>query len=289
MIYDCFTFFNELELLEVRLHELAGVVDKFVLVEATKTHSNKAKPLYYQENRARFSAFHDKIIHLVVELPESKNPWVPENFQRNAIARGLVGCQPRDIIMVSDADEIPRATTVAEVSRNLPWSDSWSARLGHAALSSTAVKWLTYPKDIRWKLRKNHPFILKFQQNLYNYFLNGRSPSMPYWQGTRLLHYRDFVSAEEIRHSGYQLVENGGWHFTYMGGAERISQKLQSYAHYNEDERQHLEAKAIHELINRGGQLFAPGQQLQFVPLDETFPRYILENRDKYSAWIKSA
>lgn len=75
MIYDCFTFFNELELLELRLHELADVVDKFVLVEATKTHSNKSKPLYYWENRSRFGEFHDKIIHIIVDdLPDAKDP-----------------------------------------------------------------------------------------------------------------------------------------------------------------------------------------------------------------------
>lgn len=106
MIYDCFTFFNELELLELRLNELAGIVDKFVLVEATQTHTNQLKPLYFQENRARFSAFRDKIIHVVVDdLPVSKDAWVPENFQRNAIARGLVNCQPDDFILVSDLDE----------------------------------------------------------------------------------------------------------------------------------------------------------------------------------------
>jgi hypothetical protein len=67
MIYDCFTFFNELELLEMRLHELADVVDRFVLVEATRTHTNQPKPLFYHENRARFADFADKIIYVIVD------------------------------------------------------------------------------------------------------------------------------------------------------------------------------------------------------------------------------
>jgi beta-1,4-mannosyl-glycoprotein beta-1,4-N-acetylglucosaminyltransferase len=288
MIYDCFTFFNELELLELRLNELADVVDKFVLVEATKTHSNKTKPLYYQENRARFGAFHDKIIHIVVDdLPTAKNPWVLENFQRNAIARGLANCQPKDVVMVSDLDEIPRASMVAEASTKMPWADNGLANLAHAALKSSAVKWLTYPKDIRWKLRKNHPFIFKFQQVRYDYFLNCRSLDSTFWYGTRMLHYRDFSSAEEIRHSGYKIVENGGWHFTYMGGAERISQKLQAYAHQENNQPKFTDPKFIHESINRGQLLFDQDRQLQFVPLDDSFPRYILENREKYAAWIK--
>lgn len=108
MIYDCFTFFNELELLEVRLHELSGVVDKFVLVEATQTFTGRPKPLYYAENRERFSRFHEQIIHVIVDdSPKSDNPWTIEHFQRNCIARGLTQCRPDDWIMVSDADEIP--------------------------------------------------------------------------------------------------------------------------------------------------------------------------------------
>jgi hypothetical protein len=108
MIYDCFPFFNELELLEVRLHELDGLVDKFVLVEATKTFPGHPKPLHFADNRERFSAFADKIIHVVVEdMPGGDGPrdhWVRDRFQRNAIGRGLLNCQPDDVIMVSDMD-----------------------------------------------------------------------------------------------------------------------------------------------------------------------------------------
>jgi|ERR1022692_989649 beta-1,4-mannosyl-glycoprotein beta-1,4-N-acetylglucosaminyltransferase len=148
MIYDCFTFFDELELLELRLHELGDVVDKFVWVEATKTHSNKSKPLHYQENRVLFQAFHDQIIHVVVDdMPDSNDSWVLENFQRKCIARGLVNCRPEDFILVSDLDEIPRATTVAKVSREWPprmvFSPTWraipSTREGSSAFFTTGV------------------------------------------------------------------------------------------------------------------------------------------------------
>src|SRR5208337_1996465 len=140
MIYDCFTFFNELELLGLRLHELAEVVDKFVLVEATKTHSNQPKPLHYQENRSRFGGFHDKIIHIIVDdLPDAKDPWVLENYQRNCIARGLVNCRPDDFLLISDLDEIPGATTVAKVSREMRFRDDFFSSHTHAALNSGLV------------------------------------------------------------------------------------------------------------------------------------------------------
>ena len=81
MIYDCFTFFNELDLLEIRLKILNDYVDKFVLVEAAKTHSGLPKPLYFNENKQRFLPYQDKIVHISLDnMPESQNSWVLEKF-----------------------------------------------------------------------------------------------------------------------------------------------------------------------------------------------------------------
>ena len=109
-VWDAFQFYNELDVLEVRLHELNASVHRFVLVEATRTHSNKPKPLYFQEAASRFAAFSDKIVHVVVDdlpsvdiscaLPPNElrarshnlpqcGSWILENHQRNAILRGL--------------------------------------------------------------------------------------------------------------------------------------------------------------------------------------------------------
>jgi beta-1,4-mannosyl-glycoprotein beta-1,4-N-acetylglucosaminyltransferase len=135
MIYDCFTFFNELLLLEVRLNTLNSVVDKFVLVESPYTHSGNNKPLYFEQakDRPEFAKFKNKIIHIIVEnIPlrnhwrnenrqellkcEPRQPinakpatgiWQNENHQRRCIKRGLTNLQPDDIVLVSDLDEIP--------------------------------------------------------------------------------------------------------------------------------------------------------------------------------------
>jgi len=96
VVYDCFTFFNELDLLELRLHELSHVVDHFVLVEATHTHSNQPKLLYFEENKDRFREFLPKIIHIVVD-DSPQNPedrWAWDSFQRDAIMRGIKDCKP---------------------------------------------------------------------------------------------------------------------------------------------------------------------------------------------------
>src|SRR5690349_20249777 len=120
MTYDCFTFFNELDLLEIRLNVLNPIVDKFVLVESTRTHQNKPKPLYYQQNAARFSAFKDKIIHVIVDdFPDfgewkEAHSWILERHQRNCISRGLSQCKKGDVIIISDLDEIPDPEKVRE-------------------------------------------------------------------------------------------------------------------------------------------------------------------------------
>lgn len=117
MIYDCFSFYNELDLLEIRLNTLDSVVDKFVLVEATKTHNGQEKPLYYQENVKRFAPFHGKIIHIIVDsFPEIESAWTLENYQRNQIIRGLQGARDDDIVLLSDLDEIPNPELVNKYS-----------------------------------------------------------------------------------------------------------------------------------------------------------------------------
>ena len=115
MIYDCFTFFNELDILELRLNILYKYVDKFVIVEGNKTHTGKDKDFIFEQNKNRFEKFLDKIIYIKVEdfpslensqTSEDGNKWLYENYQRDAIMRGLTECKDDDIIITSDCDEI---------------------------------------------------------------------------------------------------------------------------------------------------------------------------------------
>src|ERR1700679_2349278 len=105
MIYDCFTFFNELDILEIRLNVLKNVVDKFVLVEATRTFQGKEKNLFFEENKIRFKEFEDRIIHIVIDtypVNEGNSAWFLEDYQRNMIMDGLKNCTEYDRILVSD-------------------------------------------------------------------------------------------------------------------------------------------------------------------------------------------
>ena len=124
-IFDCFMFFNELDLLELRLMEVYDYVDYFVLVEGNKTHTGHPKEFIFEQNKERYSKWLDKIIHVKIEdFPEYvlDRPALLENFHRNQIIRGLVGkVEVGDKIMVSDVDEIPNMEMIKPYFNQPGW------------------------------------------------------------------------------------------------------------------------------------------------------------------------
>ena len=115
-VFDCFTFFNELDLLEIRLNELSPVVDVFVVAEAPLTFQGDPKPLHFHANRRQFEKFADRIRHVVVgRMPEGKSRrdnWRREYHQRDALATAIGDAGPDDFVLLSDVDEIPRAASI---------------------------------------------------------------------------------------------------------------------------------------------------------------------------------
>jgi beta-1,4-mannosyl-glycoprotein beta-1,4-N-acetylglucosaminyltransferase len=200
-VFDCFKFFNELELLELRLMELNDIVDHFVLVEANKTHTGNEKPYIFDENKKIFKDYLHKIIHIKVDnLPpySQKDIWSAENYQRNCIMRGLIDyAKSGDKIIISDVDEIPNIDIIKENLNNSSW--------------------------------------VTFRQKLYYYYVNCEQNC--YWDGSIMANYGTFNTPQELRNiarSGYNAKNNGGWHYSFMGGAERIKLKVESIAesHY---------------------------------------------------------
>jgi len=278
MIYDCFTFFNELDLLEIRLNVLKDVVDKFVLVEADRTFTNRPKPLVFDENKARFAAFSDRIIHVVVkDHPPFKTAWHYESHQRNAIARGLVGAVPDDVILIGDVDEIPNPDTIRK----------------YAGCKG----------------------MISFQQRYYAYYLNFDNVRKLNWRGTKMVSYADFqhgfdgiktienefvpaeinagTTASKIRgrslpasRGGTHIVRDGGWHFTCLGGAKAVAAKMRSFSHqeYNPGDDK-IDESAIQKIIENGGGTFWK-MNCFAVSIDESFPAYIRENQAKYAHLI---
>jgi beta-1,4-mannosyl-glycoprotein beta-1,4-N-acetylglucosaminyltransferase len=231
-VFDCFPFFNELDVLEIRLAELDPLVDHFVIVEATQTHTAKPKPLYYAENRKRYARYAHKIIHVVVEdLPlDAPSHWTREIYQREAIMRGLAEARPNDRIITSDCDEIPKPDLLRQALR------------------------------FRGLSRR----IVAFWCENYFYRLNLRNDAHDHRLGPRLVTMSNLKSPNSIREiqfrfskrrylrplaepvAGYRVLArlgtflwptifwNGAWHFTYMGDVAAVNLKLASFAHADE-------------------------------------------------------
>lgn len=276
-IYDCFAFFNELDLLEIRLNELDPVVDYFVLVEATRTFQKQSKPLYFAENRERFKAFEHKIIHVVVDrypnfFSKLRVPtaWDYDNHQKNQVINGLKDCAPDDVIIFSDLDEIPCAEKVREFSK----------------VPGTKV----------------------FQQIYCSYFANCVVTDTPdeahlikhgdivYWRGSVMANFSDFKNAKEFRKrrdkQGADIVqiEEGGWHFTYLGGWEQVLYKIRSFAHAKEAKYSLGDLDSpdkLIEVIEQGVDLYGRNYHYAFIELSERFPQYLRDNRQRFASLIK--
>ena len=252
MIYDCFLFFNELDLLEIRLLELAAVVDRFVLVEATKTFQGAPKPLFFAQHRDRFANFLDRIIHVVVdEEPEGLDAWGREHYQRNQMVRGLVGCDPDDVVLISDLDEIPRPSAILDY--------------------------------------QDEPGIKALMQDFYYYFLNCKSVYFKWPWGTRMVYFRDLTTPQDIRnHEDVTRVINGGWHFSFLGGVDRIIEKLEAFSHTEFNADYYKDPLRLRAIIEAGQDLFDRDLfDYEVVPLDESFPEVVLRRRSDFSHLIR--
>ncbi|MBI3510838.1 MAG: hypothetical protein HY064_09240 [Bacteroidetes bacterium] len=277
MIYDCFTFFNELDLLEIRLNILDGIVDKFVLVESTKTHQGKEKPLHFNENKKRFEKFFPKIIHIIVNtFPEnpSGNSWVLEHHQRNGILIGLKNSKPEDVVMISDLDEIPDPLQV------MKHKDESGVKIMRMRMfyyfinckneSEGNYKWngtvLIHRKDIRNSVQV-------FREN---------SMKLMAWFHVKTLHRLAWRIIFKLKGTKVKFINEGGWHFSYLGGVDRIITKLESFAHTEYNKAEFKDPGKIAEAIRNGRDIFGRDFHYCFVELDNSFPKWLLLNFHKY-------
>jgi beta-1,4-mannosyl-glycoprotein beta-1,4-N-acetylglucosaminyltransferase len=244
--------FDELMLLEIRLKELSPVVDKFVLVEATHTHSGIPKRLYYDEVKDSevFAPFKDKIIHLIYDEPMEADRFANDRNQRNYIVNGLTDAEPDDIIIVSDLDEIVdhRAIPVMEQT-------SGCGRL-----------------------------IMK----LFYYYFNCRASQD--WIFAAFCRFRNYETANKLRldispaFSGN--IINAGWHFSYLVPPEKIPKKLEAFAHAEFDTDYHKDTERLKRCVEAGMDIFErDNMTFSIEPLDA--PQCVMENEDKYRQFIK--
>ena len=206
MVYDSFQFFNELDILLLRMHILNDVVDRFVISESTVTFSGDKKPLFYEENKGMFKEFEHKIIHNVVDdTPMDCDAFTRDHHQKCAVARGLKGCKPEDIVIFSDVDEIPNPVTLKKLLPQVEDGKIYmlAQRLFYCYLDMEEVS-----------------------GRLLSVTGEFDGVDKPMWLGTKVCRYHmlDQYTTEELRNKEQKAVgvrvPDGGWHFSYMGGGK---------------------------------------------------------------------
>jgi len=283
-VFDCFIFFNEFELLELRLKILNDYVDYFVLVESNTTFKGEPKDFLFEERMSEFAAYIDKIIYVkITDMPEfdGNNGWNLEYFQRNCILRGLKNANPDDLIIMSDIDEIPQPERITDIKNNKFHTNYLFAEHKMAKRLRRYFKWLFKIVCLsRGNVLRKYPIVC--EQNLYYYFLNCQSRGL--WNGSIFCLKKNFRNPQKIRDVRNHIprLKNGGWHFSYLGGLERILSKLRAI---NEGENADTTEKHIQYCLENGIDLYGrSGAEFEyiFIPVDMVNISKIDEFIEKY-------
>lgn len=235
-IVDCFTFFNELDLLKYRLHILNDVVDFFVIVEATHTHAGKEKTLIFEENKHLFEKYKDKIIHVVVsdfkfvapDIDFQKNEqWKNENYQRDCIDKGiqrLKDClSPDDVLTITDLDEIPDPRILNTI-----------------------------------KTQNINITVNILEMDFYYYNLNSKIQEK--WYHPKIISYGTYrnlgLSFNALRFHECEVIRRGGWHLSYFGDANFIQTKIKEFAHQELNNENFTNIEKIKKRMNSHSDLY---------------------------------
>ena len=293
-IFDCFMFFDEEVIVDVRLNTLNEFVDYFIIVESRFTHKGDLRELKF--NHKKFEKFKDKIIYVIDDQIYSQteeikpldnegeksrkyifNAAYRENGQRNLISNGLSGAGNEDLILISDVDEIPKLNNI-----NL--------------------------KTINEK-------IILFKQDMFYYKFNLHLPNL-IWTGTKACKKKYLVNPQWLRnikdrkysffrfdtffskskYTDIKIINDGGWHFSNIKTAKEIEFKLKSYLHHREFDENPLSVNKIEKIIQDKRAIYdltvdkttnkiGDGDKLEKFEL-EKLPVYIQLNKDNYKEWI---
>ena len=267
-IYDCFSYWDEDLLLELRLNILEKFVDYFVIIEGNKTWQNNFKKLQF--NVEKFKKFKHKIIYVPVEdMPEGKNPWIRENFQRNCISRGLSQANNDDLIIISDLDEIPNP-------------------------------------ELIYKFKPSMKYAV-FKQKHFYYKINLQSEKKPFWYGSRICVKKYLKSPQWLRELKFKkrpfwrldkrrlnnIIDSGGWHFCNLKTPEELLYKYRNLCETNDPfifnekiDEKYLDLKKMKDRISSGNDIIGRDDTYKEIKVDKSFPQYILNNLHIYKEWI---
>lgn len=263
-IYDCFTFFNELDVVEIRLEELWNTVDYFVISESNLSHSGNKKEYVFENNKERFAKYWDKIRLIKVDdMPETTDSWVRERHQRKCLERGLTDLEPEDLVIVSDCDEVPRAEMIEMIKDDENNYDKYV---------------LNIPQ---FHYRLNYMRILPETKYANIMVTRGRALTDPQ-------HERELTWpwTPDLPETVY--LEHGGWHLTYQGDDLQVIEKLQNFAHTEVNTPEMVKNHNIRLWVrNKFGRDGIKGdERFEYVRVDDYYPKFITDNLDRFSHLI---
>lgn len=270
-VFDCFTFFNELDLLEFRLQYLDSSVDYFIISESNLTFSGKSKPYNFKDNAHRFDKWKHKIIYLPIEqsteglsfedvktYTPTNGPWMLESQQRYALSYASNMMADTDLVMLGDIDEIPDPKVIERYSN-----------ITHHMESPISLSML-----------------------FHYYYMNCQNEGFErWWNGTVLstgAMFKEFnpQGLRDDRNHFFRETE-AGWHFSYLGGVEKIRQKIQSFSHTEFNTPDITSDENIIKAMEEGlDVLKRPGVSYKFYPLDY-YPDDLKILMEQYPQFIK--
>lgn len=268
-IFDCFTFYNEFDILELRLEELWDTVDFFVISEANTTHQNNDKPFYLKDNWDRFKKYHSKIRHVMVDdMPRHSDTWVNERFQRTCIQRGLYDLQPDDIVCVSDCDEIPRPAALEAIKND---TNNYPRYILAIALHYFRLNYMMITPVFKQNniIVTRGKFFTNPQQERQITFSTGGLP----------LNY----ASDEIC-----VIEHAGWHFTYFGQTDFAKNKIRNFAHAETNVPWIMDYLDVEGIVKeKYGIGWDKGpERFEYIAVDDYYPQTVLNNLEKYKDMI---
>jgi len=263
-IIDCVTFFDNNFIFEIRYNILVNYVDYFVICESKYDHAGKQKKqnfLFKEEYDTK------KIRYIWLDKPFPKNTdrWQNQAIQRDYILENLDFVSEEDFIFFSDPDEIIRPELL-----------------------------------INFELKKKYGIFL---QDCFNYKLNLFNPYESPWEGTRVVKkmnlksinfMRQKILTKNLKYSflridkerSIQIVENAGWHFNNLMSPKDISLKLKTFAHKEFSGKEFSSEEVIRDKIEKKIDLFNRGHTYKVLDINNNFPKYILDNLEKFSNYI---
>ena len=265
-IFDCFQYFNEDHIVDLRFNILDEYVDFFVVVESTVNHQGQTRKLHFDKNK--YKKFQNKIVYIEVDdtpdnikKPHTGGESLVEQHQRNSIMKGLNKSQDNDLIILSDVDEIPDLNKLKVFDKN-----------------KYAV----------------------FSQKMFMYKLNLLNLNENNWHGSKICLKKNLKSPQWLRNLKFkkypfwridkqknlQIIDNGGWHFAYLQDVKNISKKIKSFAHGEFNKAEIVSEKNIELKINQGEDVLGRGYKIKKIEIDSSYPKYIINNKDKLKNWI---